>query len=138
MMYGGVFFCLGFSVDHEHSLEVTDGSYSHRLKPKDENLSELFIPVFANETPSPGRNSRSLGVYPCILKTLFCYILSQLRDEPFPGAAALPRLLGDGNDGCRADEELFEQTHCILTVCVCCSSWLPSNSRSDNFSKCWF
>lgn len=39
------FYCLGFSVDHEHPVEIIDESYSHRLKPKDESLSELFITV---------------------------------------------------------------------------------------------
>lgn len=42
------FFCLGFGVGREHSVEIVDGSYSHRLKSKDENLSEFFITVFTN------------------------------------------------------------------------------------------
>lgn len=59
-------------------------------------MSEFFITGFTNQTLSPGRNSHSLCVYLCILKTLFFFMLSQLSDEPFPGATALPGLLGDG------------------------------------------
>lgn len=95
-MYGGIFFCFGFGVDHEHPVEIVDRSYSCGLKPKDENLNELFITVFTNQSLSPGRNSHSLCVYPCILKSLFFLIRSQLSSEPFPAAAALPGLLGDG------------------------------------------
>lgn len=47
-MYGGIFFCFGFGVDHEHPVEIVDRSYSCGLKPKDENSNELFITVFTN------------------------------------------------------------------------------------------
>lgn len=51
-MYGGIFFCFGFSVDHEYSVEIIDGSYSHRLNPKDENLSEFFLSFYKLESTS--------------------------------------------------------------------------------------
>lgn len=44
-----VFFSvLDIGVNHEHPVEIVDGSYFCGLKPKDENLNELFITVFTN------------------------------------------------------------------------------------------
>lgn len=94
VMYGGIFFCLGFSVGYEHLFEIVDDSYSHRLKPKDENLSDFFITVFTNWSLCPGRNSYSLVFTLAFLENIFC-VLSPLRDETFPGATAALGLLGD-------------------------------------------
>lgn len=94
VMYGGIFFCLGFSVGCERSVEVDDDSSSHRLKPKDENLGDFFITVFTNWSLCPGRNSYSLVFTLAFWENIFC-ILSPLSDETFPGATAALGLLGD-------------------------------------------
>lgn len=137
VMCGGTFFCLGFSVDHEHSVEIIDGSYSHRLTPKDENLSKFFISFHKLESVS-WQKFTFLLCMPLHFEnyfSLYCHnlvvSLSQVQ-QPFHV------FLEMASDACTAYEKLLEQTHYILTVCRCCSSSLPRNSRIDNFFKCWF
>lgn len=82
-------------MDHEHPVEIIDGSYSHRLQGW--KLEWTFHNSFhLLESISWQKFTFTLCVYPCILKPLFFFILSQLSDEPFPGATALPGLLGKG------------------------------------------
>lgn len=127
-------FCLGFSVGRERSVDFVNGSYSHRLKPKDENLSDFFVTVFTNLSPCPGRNSCSLCVYPCILiKVVFFFlILSQLSDETFPGATAVPSLLGD-DKWCMYSIWGTVWVNSLYSYCMqLLQLWSLSNSRNYN------